>query len=396
MLPFQTLIAENREFGMVVAVLIGFAFGFVLERAGFGDPKKLAAQFYLRDMTVFKVMFTGIITAGMGMGIAGGFGLIDLTALSEGAISFTYLWPMLVGGLALGAGFIISGYCPGTCVVASASGHVDGMITFGGVIVGSVIYGALFPLLSSFHYSGDKGHFFLYDLLGIPAPILAVIVAAAAVAMFLGAEIVERKFSAKWKGEPLTPARAGRSRTYAFGILAGLGLISLGTIAVPEAPEASPKRVIATISQADLAQRVIDEPWRLRILDLRDKKACAESRIPGSECAPLKTVGDLGLPYGSGVRDLVLVADKTAPVPAPAEAYPGAVLVLKDGFSGWKGYALTAPTLPESNAGAEAIEKYKFHASFHSAMTGRKPAPPPPASGTFVPKKKKKKGGGCS
>jgi hypothetical protein len=37
--------------------LIGFAFGFVLEISGFGNSKKLAAQFYFTEMTVLKVMF---------------------------------------------------------------------------------------------------------------------------------------------------------------------------------------------------------------------------------------------------------------------------------------------------------------------------------------------------
>ena len=34
---------------------------FLLERAGFGRADKLAAQFYLRDLTVFKVMFSAIV-----------------------------------------------------------------------------------------------------------------------------------------------------------------------------------------------------------------------------------------------------------------------------------------------------------------------------------------------
>ena len=54
------------EFSLVLAVVIGFGFGFFLERAGFGHSPKLAAQFYLTDMTVFKVMFTSIVTAMIG------------------------------------------------------------------------------------------------------------------------------------------------------------------------------------------------------------------------------------------------------------------------------------------------------------------------------------------
>ena len=51
--------------GIGIRFFFGFGFGFVLERAGFGRSTKLAAQFYLYDMTVFKVMFTAIVTVGI-------------------------------------------------------------------------------------------------------------------------------------------------------------------------------------------------------------------------------------------------------------------------------------------------------------------------------------------
>ena len=109
----------SLDFGLVLAVVIGAGFGFVLERAGFGSSRKLAAQFYLYDMTVFKVMFTAIITAMVGL-----FGLVKLGFLNLDAmyINPTFLWPQLAGGLLLGAGFIISGYCPGTSIVAFGRG----------------------------------------------------------------------------------------------------------------------------------------------------------------------------------------------------------------------------------------------------------------------------------
>ena len=53
--------------GLLIGTLIGFAFGFVLERAGFGNAKNLAAQFYLTDTRVLKVMFSAIATASAGM-----------------------------------------------------------------------------------------------------------------------------------------------------------------------------------------------------------------------------------------------------------------------------------------------------------------------------------------
>ena len=108
-------------------------------------------------MTVFKVMFSAIVTAMLGLMLASGLGMADLTALSSQIVSWTYIWPMLIGGLALGAGFIISGYCPGTSLVGAASGHIDAWVTFGGVALGSYLYSEIQPLVVSFHNSGELG-----------------------------------------------------------------------------------------------------------------------------------------------------------------------------------------------------------------------------------------------
>lgn len=93
--------------GLIAGLLGGVAFGFVLERAGLGDPKKLTGLFYLQDFTMLKVMFTAIAVAAAGIG---GLAALDVLDLSAIAVQPTYLWPMLVGGLVLGAGFALGGY----------------------------------------------------------------------------------------------------------------------------------------------------------------------------------------------------------------------------------------------------------------------------------------------
>jgi uncharacterized protein len=180
---------------LAFGVLVGVGFGFVLERSGFGRAQKLVAQFYGTDMTVFKVMFSAIVTAMLGVAILSAAGQLDLAAVT--AEYPTYLWPMLVGGLALGVGFIVSGYCPGTSVVAAASGKLDGMVTVAGVILGSLVYAELQPRFAAFHVSGDLHGLFLYDLLHLPALVLAVLITAMAVGMFLGAQKIEKLVNAR-------------------------------------------------------------------------------------------------------------------------------------------------------------------------------------------------------
>ena len=172
------------------AVAIGVAFGFVLERSGFGRAQKLVAQFYLTDMAVFRVMFTAVVTAALGSSLLAAVGLLDLKAVT---VNYpTFLWPMLAGGLLVGAGFVISGYCPGTSVVAAASGKLDGLLTVVGVVIGMVAYAEVQPAVAAFHESGKLGGVFLYQLLHLPPLALAAIIAVAAVGCFIGAGTIER------------------------------------------------------------------------------------------------------------------------------------------------------------------------------------------------------------
>ena len=104
---------------------VGFGFGFILEMAGFGDTRKLAAQFYLKDMTVLKVMFTGIVVASLMLALASSFGLLDLHRVW---VNPTFLWSEIAGGAIMGVGFVLGGFCPGTSLVAAATLKIDGML----------------------------------------------------------------------------------------------------------------------------------------------------------------------------------------------------------------------------------------------------------------------------
>ena len=122
----------------VVFLLIGFAFGFVLESAGFGNSKNLAAQFYFEDITVLKVMFGAIIVAMMLIFGASAVGLLDYNLVW---VNPTYLWSGIVGGLIIGAGFIIGGFCPGTSLVGAVSLKLDAIAFVLGVIFGIFLFG---------------------------------------------------------------------------------------------------------------------------------------------------------------------------------------------------------------------------------------------------------------
>jgi rhodanese-related sulfurtransferase len=385
------------ETTLLLAVGVGFGFGFVLERAGFGRAQKLLAQFFGDDMTVFKVMFGAIVTAMLGAVLLDGLGLLDLAALSASATSETWLWPMIAGGLLLGVGFVVSGYCPGTSIVAAASGKLDGLAVVVGVVGGTVAWGELMNLpwfaafneSEAFARSGYLGSVFLYDLLGLPAPVMALLVAAMAAACFVGAERLERIFS---HGAAPAPAPLPRRLVFAgFGALAALGLATLAlpspTAAVPAAP--------ARIAPLELARRVVEAPWTVRVLDLRPAAACAEARVPGAECLPSEGLAALDLGGGGPARDLVLVAaGDLAALPAEAAAHRGRVLALEGGFEAWRTVVLSPPAPPAPGAPPAEVEAFRVRSGLHAALTGVAAPPPPAAPPPAAARPRKKAGGG--
>ena len=399
LLPFWSLSGEARELGLVVGVLIGFGFGFVLERAGFGRATKLAGQFYGTDMTVLKVMFGAIVTAMLGTVVLSGLGLMDLRAVADYATSSTFLWPMIVGGFALGVGFIVSGYCPGTSMVAMASGKWDGLMTVVGVIVGQVAWTSIehFPAVARLQNASDLGHVYLYDLLGLPARVGPAVVALAVSAMAIGAFLGAQKVSDLVRSKGALPAEPSSptTRRMVFAGFVAFAVVGLATMAIPTGSAASQKPV-ETLTPMQLARRVLDQPWKVRVLDVRPMAECAAARVPGSECVPAADLGRLGLADANGARELVVVgAPGLGAVPPAIAAYPGRVAILAGGFPAWSAFALTPPEAPAPGAAPEAVESYRLRAGIAAAMTGVKAAPPPPVPVGDGGGPKKKGGGGC-
>lgn len=170
---------------VIAALVLGFFFGFFLERAGFSSARKLTAQFYFKDFAVLKVMFTAIIVAMLGIAYLSLTGYLDMSRLF---VAQTWIWPQIVGGLLLGLGFAIGGYCPGTCVAAAAIGKLDALFFMLGIFVGMFGFGFGLPSFRSFYLSGDKGHLTLSQLLNLNAGLIVLLITLVAVGAFWVAE----------------------------------------------------------------------------------------------------------------------------------------------------------------------------------------------------------------
>jgi uncharacterized membrane protein YedE/YeeE len=185
-LPLADLLGDWGAYS--IYLLIGVAFGATLETAGFGNSMKLAAQFYFRDMTVFKVMFTAIIVAMTLIFLSSAIGLLDYNLVW---VPPTYLWPGIVGGLIMGVGFIVGGFCPGTSLVAMATGKIDGIFFVLGVLFGIFVFGETVSAFAVFFESSYLGRFTLPELFGASYGSVVLGIVVAALLMFLLAEKVE-------------------------------------------------------------------------------------------------------------------------------------------------------------------------------------------------------------
>ncbi|HUP88643.1 MAG TPA: YeeE/YedE thiosulfate transporter family protein [Longimicrobiales bacterium] len=183
----------SDDAALKLALPIGIGFGWMLERAGFGNARKLAGQFYFKDFTVFKVMFTAIITAALGVFWFARLGWLDM---SQVAIPPTYLLPQLAGGLIFGAGFVIGGLCPGTSCVAAASGRLDGLAVVVGMFAGVFGFGELLPRFTEFYLSTNRGELTLDQWSGLDRGAIIFVLTAFAIGMFALIDAFEKKRAA--------------------------------------------------------------------------------------------------------------------------------------------------------------------------------------------------------
>ena len=198
MAPFNIAATLGHVWQNVFYVVTGMGFGFALERAGFGNSNNLAAQFYLTDMRVLKVMFTAIITAMLLVFWADALGFLNYSQLF---INPAYLGSGILGGLIFGMGFVIGGYCPGTALVSMATLKLDGLFFVIGLAGGMTVFGETIDHFRVFYdTSGNLGVMTLPQALNIPQGVAVLGVVIMALGMFWAAEKTERFFRDRTTG----------------------------------------------------------------------------------------------------------------------------------------------------------------------------------------------------
>ncbi len=402
-LTLATLLGHWGQY--VVYALIGFAFGYVLESAGFGNSLKLAGQFYFKEMTVLKVMFGAIVTAMVLIFAASGLGLLDYNLIY---VNTTYLWPDIVGGLIMGVGFIIGGFCPGTSLVAMATRKIDGLFFVLGGLFGIFLFGETVDSFAGFWNSSYLGRLTLQDWLGLPVGVVVLGIVSMALFMFWGGEHLERIFGGKdLKREP-------KARVAGAGalVLAAAALILIGQPSTADkwqalAPEKEPLLVERSVQihPGELLDSLHNDALKVVMLDVRSEADYNLFHIAGAQRVTPDALPDLIPALLLEQANTVFVTmsnDETAATDAwkllTAESVPNAY-ILEGGVNGWLDtFASADPTLRKA-----AAEDDRLRYDFTLATGDRSPAATPEVEEfglQYTPKiqlklKKGPSGGGC-
>jgi hypothetical protein len=199
--PLAKTGAISETTNLWLAIPIGIVFGFALFHAGFTDSRRIAWAFYFKDVGVPVVMFSAIVTGMLGLW---GLSLVGVLDISQVYMLPTFLVPMAVGGLLFGVGMAIGGYCPGTAAAAVATGKIDGMIFIVGFLLGSLIFGDLFPVWGDFYNSDYMGAFRLDQWLGVSLGTTVLAIVVIAVGGTLGMRWMQNRF---WPATTQDPQR---------------------------------------------------------------------------------------------------------------------------------------------------------------------------------------------
>lgn len=318
----------GNELNFVVALFVGIAFGFVLEQAGFSTSKKLVGLFYGYDFTVLRVFFTAGVTAMIGVIAMGHFGMLDLSLIY---INPTFLYSALVGGLIMGLGFVIGGFCPGTGICSAAIGKIDAMIFVIGLFIGVLVFAEGYPIWENLYKAENWGSPRIFELLGMSQSLFAFLLMLMAVGAFWAVTFVEKKVNG-------IPGEEFNMKKIYYGLTGIALVIGLSAFILPDRKDAIMDKLtndnyiksfeIKSMSIDELTFRLMDDDKKLQIFDLRPENDFKELSLPKSANISLNNIFEKDILTKLSIKGMrnVFIADDEA------SAKKGAVIAAGLGY----------------------------------------------------------------
>jgi rhodanese-related sulfurtransferase/uncharacterized membrane protein (DUF485 family) len=406
-LPLETLLGKPLMY--LVFALIGFGFGFVLESSGFGNSKKLAAQFYFKELTVLKVMFGAIVTAMVLLFTMIGLGLLDYNGIW---VNPTYLSSGILGGLIMGVGFIIGGFCPGTSLVAMATRKIDGLFFVMGGLFGIFLFGETERYFDYWwNNSGYLGRLTIQGWLNVPTGAVVMGIVLMALFMFWGSEHLERIFG----GRDLRKEPKFRISGAAFLLILAATVLLLGDAGSEEKyarirveKDTALQNREVQIEPAELLAAQANNTLRTVILDVRPEQEYNLFHIRGTKLVKpgglSSLIPDIHAKQTNNTVYVVVSNDESAATDAwkhlVAESVSN-VYILEGGINNWIAtYGVGEPqiSLISTGVGDDRL-RYEFPAALGDRYECAAPDPHVWEM-EFIPKiklefKRDKSGGGC-
>lgn len=356
----------GNELNFVVALFIGIAFGYILEQAGFSTSKKLVGLFYGYDFTVLRVFFTAGVTAMLGLIVLDHFGLIDMDIVY---INPTFLYSAIVGGLIMGLGFVIGGFCPGTSVCAAAIGKIDAMYFILGSFLGILIFAEGYPVFESLYISTDYGFLRIFDTVGTSQGIFAFLLTSVAIGAFWFTGYIENRVN------KTSQNKIELKRIYIPLSLLGV-VLGISAILMPSKKEILENKIadhtfinnynVKAMDSEELAFRLIREDADLQIFDLRNKKNYDSLALPASSKIEIKEIYNKDFQKiisVKGKRNLFIASEeveaKKAAIIAIELGYKNSYY-LKGGMNSFINNILKFNELPGDNLTRQNRDTYRF------------------------------------
>jgi rhodanese-related sulfurtransferase len=275
------------------------------------------------------------------------FGAIGLGVLDYNLIwvNPTYLWPGIVGGLIMGVGFIVGGFCPGTSLVSAATFKIDGLFFVLGGLAGIFLFGETVDLFWDWWNNSYYGRLTLMDVFSLPAGVIVVGVILMALFMFWGGEQLERIIGKR----DLSKEPRLRWVGAAALLLVAIAVMLIGTPDTADkwarlAPEKEPalEERQVQIHPGELLESIADDRLRVVMLDVRPESDYNLFHIQGAENVslddlPAMTKEMLAETYPNTVY-VVMSNDEDTATQAwkilVAESVPN-VYILEGGVNNW-------------------------------------------------------------
>lgn len=272
----------GNDLNLIVALAIGIAFGAILEQAGFSTSKKLVGLFYGYDFTVLRVFFTAGIVAMFGIIMLDHWGYLDVNLIY---INPLFVGAAIAGGLIMGLGFVIGGFCPGTSVCAAAIGKIDAMYFILGAVLGILLFAEGYPLWEEFYKSYGYGGVRIFNTLGMSQSVFAFLLTSIALLAFWGTSIIENKINKVEKPAfRFTPYYLGLG---AVGVFISVSAFMFppkkaGLLELVEDMEFVNSYNMEEMSSDELAFRIMQKDKKVQIFDFRPYEEYKKLNLPQS------------------------------------------------------------------------------------------------------------------